>query len=364
MGHAHSARDGVPRPRRRRPADGEGLFKDRLRRMVHAAREHRRALVLTHDNPDPDAVASACGLAWLLERTAGIEAQAGYGGVIGRAENKALIKILHLPIQPLSRLPTREFDLICLVDTQPEVGNYSLKDAPFPNLVIDHHPARPQSARSMFHDVGGPAGATSTLVTQYLRAAKLAPPPPLATALFYGIKTDTRDLGREVEGGDIDCYNWLFPLVDKTALSRIEHPQVPKSYFAAYHRAYERARLHGDGQACVVDLGQVYVPEIVPEVAERMVSLEGLRWSLAAGAFQGELYLSLRINDRRMNAGRWVREICGPMGGSAGGHGAMAGARIPLKGRPEAEVAQEVFAAFLRAGKLPEGPGEPLVPMV
>ena len=361
MGQAHSARD---LPARRRSAEGEGPFKARLRRLLGVARMHRRALVLTHDNPDPDAVASACGLAWLLERSAGIEAVAGYGGVIGRAENKALIKLLRLPLQPVSKLGARDFDLICLVDTQPEVGNYSLKSGPFPNLVIDHHPARPQSARSMFHDVGGPAGATSTLVTQYLRAARLVPPPPLATALFYGIKTDTRDLGREVEGDDIDCYAWLFPLMDKAALSRIEHPQVPQSYFTAYHRAYEKARLHGGGQACVVDLGDVYVPEIVPEVAERLVSLEGLRWSLAAGAYHGELYLSLRLNDRRMNAGKLVRDICAPLGGSAGGHGAMAGARIPLGGRSSEEVAAEVFGAFLRSSKIADGPGEPLVPEV
>jgi nanoRNase/pAp phosphatase (c-di-AMP/oligoRNAs hydrolase) len=288
--------------------------------MLSLAREHRRALVLTHDNPDPDAVASACALAFLLHRVGGLSAHAAYGGVIGRAENKALLRVLRLPIHPLARLPHRD------------------------------------------HDVGGPAGATSTLVTQYLRAAKLVPSPPLATALFYGIKSDTRDLGREVEGADVDCYNWLFPLVDKQALSRIEHPQVPARYFAAYHLAYERARLHGGGEAVVVDMGEVYVPEIVPEVAERLVSLEGLRWSLAAGAFQGELYLSLRLNDRRVNAGRLVREVCAPLGGSAGGHGAMAGARLPLEGRDPHAMAEQVFGMFLRACKLSEGPGEPLVP--
>src|SRR5207237_10286955 len=179
---------------------------------------------------------------------------------------------LHARIAAVGEIDGLHSDLICLLDTPPEVGNCSLAARAAPQLVIDHHPARPASLRSSFHDVGGPAGATSTLVSQYLRAAKLVPGPALATALFYGIKSDTRDLGREVEGADVDCYNWLFPYVDKQALSRIEHPQVPARFFAAYHRAYERARLHGNGQACVVDLGEVYVPEIVPEVAERLVS--------------------------------------------------------------------------------------------
>src|SRR4051812_44136324 len=342
------------------PPDSQVRF--RLRKLLTVARSHKRALILTHDNPDPDAVASACGLAFLLDQAARVHAQAAYGGIIGRAENKALLKVLHLPIVPVGKLDTSEFDLACLVDTQPEVGNYSLATREAPQLVIDHHPPRPASLLSAFHDVGGPAGATSTLVSQYLRAAKLIPGSALATALFYGIKSDTRDLGREVEGADVDCYNWLFPFVDKQALSRIEHPQVPARYFAAYHRAYERARIHGKGQGVVVDMGHVYVPEIVPEVAEKLVSLERLRWSLATGAYRGELYLSLRLNDRRINAGRLVRELCAPLGGSAGGHGAMAGARIPLAGRDAADLAQEVGTAFLKAFHVRTGPGVPLVP--
>ena len=337
------------------------LLRDRLRKLLAVAKPHRRALILTHDNPDPDAVASACGLAFLLSASAHIRAHAAYGGIIGRAENKALVKVLHLPIQPIARLDPQEHDLVCLVDTQPEVGNYSLAARAAPQLVIDHHPARPSSLMAAFHDVGGPAGATSTLITSYLRAAHLVPNTALATALFYGIKSDTRDLGREVEGADVDCYNWLFPRVDKTALSRIEHPQVPPHYFAAYHRAYERARVHGGGEAVLVDMGEVYVPEIVPEVAEKLSSLEGLRWSLATGAYGGELYLSLRMNDRRMNAGKVVREICRPLGGSAGGHGAMAGARIPIDGNA-LELSETVFASFLRAFHLKPGPGAPLVP--
>lgn len=359
MGHVPSPRE----PERQLDHIGPFALRERLRKLLAVAKGHDRALVLTHDNPDPDAVASACGLVFLLHQAAGIAATAAYGGIIGRAENKAMLKVLHLPIQPVSRVEHAPHDLVCLVDTQPEVGNYSLASSELPQLVIDHHPARPSSLLAAFHDVGGPAGATSTLVTQYLRAARLVPGAQLATALFYGIKSDTRDLGREYDPADVECYNWLFPMIDKPCLSRIEHPAVPARYFGAYHRAYERARLHGGGECVVVDMGDVYVPEIVPEVAERLVSLEGLRWSLATGAFKGELYLSLRLNDRRVNAGKLVREVCAPLGGSAGGHGAMAGARVPLRGRSSELLANDIFAMFLRAFHLRPGPGTPLVPL-
>jgi nanoRNase/pAp phosphatase (c-di-AMP/oligoRNAs hydrolase) len=134
------------------------------------------------------------------------------------------------------------------------------------------------------------------------------------------------------------------------------------SYFGAYRLAYERARLHGDGAAVVVDMGPVYAAEMVPEVAEKLVSLEGLRWSMAAGTFEGDLYISLRLNDRRINAGRLVRQVCATLGGSAGGHGAMAGARIPLDGREPSALAQGIFEAVLRRFRIPTTGGRSLVP--
>src|SRR5256885_1922611 len=200
MGNAPSVREND------RPPEPSTPFvpRDRLRHLLQVAKGHQRAIVLTHDNPDPDAVASACGLAHLLTRSGGVSATPAYGGIIGRAENKAMLKVLHLPIQPLSKVEHQPRDLVCLVDTQPEVGNYSLGSNNLPKLVIDHHPPRPASLLTAFHDVGGPAGATSTMVTQYLRAAKLVPGPQLATAPFYGFKSDTRDLGPEYSASGID----------------------------------------------------------------------------------------------------------------------------------------------------------------
>jgi nanoRNase/pAp phosphatase (c-di-AMP/oligoRNAs hydrolase) len=153
----------------------------------------------------------------------------------------------------------------------------------------------------------------------------------VATALFYGIKADTRDLGRETTATDIDCYLWLFPRIDKRLLSHIEHPELPVRYFRMYHKAIERAKVYG-GTAIITDLEEVYSPDMVAEVAERMLFVEGIKWSLAYASFRSQLYFSLRTKDRRMNAGRLIREICEDKGGSSGGHGSMAGARLPLWG--------------------------------
>jgi nanoRNase/pAp phosphatase (c-di-AMP/oligoRNAs hydrolase) len=324
--------------------------REKLDRLVAFAKGHRRALILTHDNPDPDSLASGVALAWLLEALAGVEAKVAYGGIIGRAENRALIRTLKLPVVPISRVALDDHDLICMVDTQPEQGNHSLPRRHFPDVVIDHHPMRPDSALAAIADVGGPIGATSTVVVEYVRASRLEIPANIATALFYGIKADTRDLGRQTTPQDVEAYLWLFPRADKDALGTIEHPPLSLEYFALTHTAVERAQLY-DG-AVVLPLGPLYAPDMVAEVAERFLYLVGVRWSLAWGEFGGDLYYSLRTTDRRTNAGRLIRDVIEARGGSAGGHGTMAGARLPQPGRTAAArraMAAAVIEDFLTA---------------
>jgi nanoRNase/pAp phosphatase (c-di-AMP/oligoRNAs hydrolase) len=331
----------------------------KLERLLRVAEGHKKALILTHDNPDPDSIASAVALGQLLQARAGVEeVRVGYGGIIGRAENMAFVKVLRLPVTPIAQLDLDEYDLLALVDTQPPTGNHALPPRlrGEVDIVIDHHPVRDESLRAPFADVGGDFGATSTMVVEYLRAARLEPSVEVCTALFYGVKADTRDLGRETTQTDIDAYLWLFPRADKQLLGQIEHPELPARYFQLYHTAIERAKVYGS-TAIVTDLEEVYSPDMVAEVAERLMFLEGMKWSLAYATFRNQLFISLRVKDRRMNAGRLIRDICEDYNGSSGGHGSMAGARISLSGRAVQRKAfkREVVRRFLEAfGVKPE----------
>lgn len=322
-------------------------FPQKLERLQAIAKGRKRALILTHDNPDPDSLAAAVALAHLLERRTGLDARVGYGGIIGRAENIAFVKVLRLPVTPISQIVFSEYDLVALVDTQPSVGNHSLPASMAADVVIDHHPLRDDSLSVPYADVGGDYGATSTMLVEYLRAGRIEPDPELATALFYGIKADTRDLGRQTTDTDVESYLWLFPRVDKHLLGQIEHPDLPARYFQLYHKAFERAKVYGP--AILTDLGEVYSPDMVAEVAERLMFLEGMKWSLAYGSYRSQLYFSLRTKDRRMNAGRLIREVCENRSGSSGGHGSMAGARIPLWGTRAQRIAvrREIVKDFL-----------------
>jgi nanoRNase/pAp phosphatase (c-di-AMP/oligoRNAs hydrolase) len=334
----------------------------KLDRMIEYARGHRHALILTHDNPDPDSIAAGVALSFLLKELAGVEAVVAYGGIVGRAENRALLKVLKLPVIPIARVDFDDYDLIAMVDTQPEQGNHSLPARHFPDVVIDHHPERPDSHLAPIADVGCPVGSTSSVLTGYIRASGLHLSPELATALFYGIKADTRDLGRQTTSQDVDAYLWLFPMMDKEALAAIEHPKLPAEYFQLYHQAIEKALVYDDAVVC--DLAEIYAPDMVAEIAERFMSLGEMRWSLAFGEYEDALYYSIRTIDRRMNAGRLIRDIIESRGGTAGGHGTMAGARLPMKGLTapaRKKLKEEVVRDFLEAFGVKAKKGKKLV---
>src|SRR5262249_50032045 len=84
------------------------------------------ALILTHDNADPDSMAGAEALALLLRSEAHIDTTIARGGIVGRAENRAMVSVLGLDHRDVSTLHLEHYPTIALVDTQPETGNNSL----------------------------------------------------------------------------------------------------------------------------------------------------------------------------------------------------------------------------------------------
>jgi nanoRNase/pAp phosphatase (c-di-AMP/oligoRNAs hydrolase) len=289
----------------------------------------------------------------LLEHKADARVALAYGGVLGRAENRAMVRLLKIPLVPFTRVDPREFDVVALVDTQPGHGNHRLtaelvRDKRL--VCIDHHPrsAIEPEAPAVFADIGGDYGATSTMLTAYLASADVGFDEPVATALFYGIKSDTRDLGREVGETDVWAYQHLISHTDMALISQIEHPRLPRGYFAALSNAVRKARTVGEVVVC--DLGQVYVPDLVAETADWLLLAEGIRWSLVVGEHGDDVFCSLRVSDRRFSAGKLVRDVIATWeNASAGGHGSMAGGKVSLDPTLPKSARARVRKKLLRA---------------
>lgn len=351
------AGEGAGVGRRATPAEAAGEAQRRLDDLLAAVDAERPVAIHTHDHPDPDSIASAHALQHLLAKRLDIDPIIAYGGTIGRATNRAMVDQLGVRLYPLAQIDLQAYGTHALIDTQPQTGNHALPDDLPIAIAVDHHPLRPETARVRFADVRTEYGSTSTIMYYYLKAAGLDLPTKLATALLIGIKSDTRGLEREASDADLHAYLEIFPRADLVLLARIENPDIPRRHFEAYHRALELSEIH-DG-AVLSDLGDVENPDLVAEMADFLIPLEGTQYALVMGRHRGRLYVSLRTRDEEHDAGAIITRVVGELG-TAGGHGKMAGGQIDLGSDPDGR-GDAVRRRFLEALGVDPAGAAPLI---
>jgi nanoRNase/pAp phosphatase (c-di-AMP/oligoRNAs hydrolase) len=323
------------------------------RARVQRLREHfahaERVLILIQDDPDPDALASALALKTLLGRTKAGATIATFG-MITRPENRAMARLLDIDVEQVKPRALEEYDRRAIVDAQPAFFEETLGDI---DLVIDHHPEE-VPVRAHLRDVRPSYGATSTILTEYLRAADVKIRERLATALLYGIKSDTLHLERGTTRADMEAFAFLHGLANRNTLRRIERPDLPDAALDVLARGLASRRLV-EG-VMFVHLGAVAYPELVAQFADFLLQVEGAEWSVVSGRLSsGELHVSVRNVGWVRAAGDVVRAAFGDLGG-AGGHRSMAKAVVRLRewraaGLPtgERETAEAIVARFLAA---------------
>lgn len=299
----------------------------RLARLWSVLDGAKTMLIIVQNNPDPDAIAAAAALREIANEIHGIACSVAHTGAVGRAENVALLDYLRLNTRELGTLDLERFDRLGMVDAQPGAGNVNFDPSVRLDVVIDHHPIRRLTRTARFTDIRSRYGATSSMMYEYLTAAQIEIPTRLATAMVYGIRSDTQDLGRESTKADVDAYLNLYPLANARVLGRIVQAPLPYRYFTQLRIALDRAMLYDD--RIVSYLGEIDSPEMVAEIADLLLRAEEVRWAMCIGLVDGWIHLSLRTTDRDRNAGRIARNLGGRRG-YGGGHQALAAAQIPL----------------------------------
>jgi nanoRNase/pAp phosphatase (c-di-AMP/oligoRNAs hydrolase) len=330
-----------------------------LESVLDAVGNAKHVLILPHNDPDPDAIASAVALDYVLRSVRSISVTIAYGGIVGRAENRALVRYLQPPLEKISKVEFDTFERIALVDSQPGAGNNSLPSDRHADVVIDHHqPIRELTSHAAHVDVRLDVGATSTILTGYVLAAGLEIYPRLATALFYGIQTDTLGLGRHASAADKAAYVRLQPLIEVDELMSIERAQVPREYFRVLDQTLRRAEMYGG--AVVAHLGEMYRPDMPAEMADVLLRMEGTRWVMCSGFHHDTLYLSLRSTRVNPGAGQVAQAVAEGLG-MAGGHGAAGGAQIPVGEWDRELLVAEARRRFLAALGLQDVAVQPLL---
>jgi nanoRNase/pAp phosphatase (c-di-AMP/oligoRNAs hydrolase) len=330
-----------------------------LRAALEGVRGRGRLLIMTHDNPDPDSIACALGLQLVVAQV-GVEATLGLGGIIGRAENRAMVRELGIELHPLETLTPADFQLLALCDAQPGGGNCTIFPGRQCDIVIDHHPRRSGSLGVPWCDIREDVGASSLIAYSYLRELGIPVDGRLATAFLYALKSETRDLGREAGEPERMAYLELFPLADPVKLYAITSPKLGREHFRAVDRALHAAEVRGS--LVTASLGNLEYPDLVAEVADLLLDYDLAHWVLCMGEHRGTVFLSVRTDITDAHAGSLIRRVIGERG-AGGGHGMIAGGRLrQLVHSPrELEVIYEDlverFAAELRI----KGPRRPLL---
>src|SRR3954469_2474355 len=281
-----------------------------------------RVLIMLHNDPDPDAMASGLALRNVLRRT---KTTAIIGAIQGvtRPENQRMINLLDIHVEPITVASLKEFDRVAMVDVQPAYfgGHIDRVD-----LVIDHHPEQP-GYTAVFKDIRPDYGSTSTILTEHLRAVDVNISERTATAMLYAIKSDTLFFNRQTNRVDLEAFSYLYPLADAAMIRKMEGAEITTERLEYVLKAHIGGIL--SDQVFCAFLGTLPREDFIPYVADFFLQLEDVKWTVIAGIVNDSLVLSVRNLGYTKNAGEFVRRFFSDIG-SAGGHRAMAKAVGPI----------------------------------
>jgi nanoRNase/pAp phosphatase (c-di-AMP/oligoRNAs hydrolase) len=310
-------------------------------RFASVLANHDAVSILTHPNPDPDAMAAAMGVASLAEQV-DTDVTIQFPGQIRHQENRAFRNVLKVDLDPIDRAEDLESRQVVLVDHN-EPRGFSGSETVRPVAVVDHHPG--DGRGEAFTDVRTEYGACSSVIAEYFEDLDATPVPPenheseidstyvlpskVATGLFFGILTDTDRFTVGIDAADFAASGYLSPGVDDGLLDRIANPQVSAETLVIKATAIRERKVQG--AFAISDVGEVSNVDAIPQAVDELILLEGVTAAVVYGARDGMLYLSGRSRDDRVHMGRAIESALDDVpGATGGGHPHMGGGQIPL----------------------------------
>ncbi|WP_373838194.1 DHH family phosphoesterase [Methanospirillum sp.] len=285
--------------------------------------------IVTHTNPDPDAIASAMALSAIAKRAnPNLETRIIYDGIIGHQENRTLVNLLDIRMELLKPEILNECTHIALVDSKGPGANNGLIHSTPVDIIIDHHQEdEVHTGKAHFVDIRENVGACATILTEYLKELGIEPDEKVATALLYGIRADTKQFRRNVSPGDLEYAAFLLRYSDADLLEKIMSPQYSHETMDIIGAAI-RNRKARNGYL-FSNVGYVRNRDALPQAADLLINLEGISTALVYGITDESIIMSGRNRDMRLNLGNVMNEAFSDIG-DAGGHATMAAASIPL----------------------------------
>jgi len=316
------------------------VFQEKYKRLMGVIEPADRLGILI--SADPDAMASALALKRLFWRKAK-EVIIYHINTIERPDNLAFIKLLKINLQHIRNVNRQKITKWAVVDSQPH-HNPKFMDYSF-DIIIDHHPKGDLQPAS-FIDIRDEYGATSSMLTEYLQAANISPSERMATALCYGIKTDTNNFIRHFIFADINAFRYVVQIANMNIIKKIESSEITRNFLKSLRFALDNLKVKGD--MAFVHMDTVKSPDNLVIIADFFMKLDEVNWSVVSGLYKKSLVIIFRNSGLGKDAGRLAQDLFGKYGGSAGGHKEAARVELPLSSIIGSTKGKHTYFNFVR----------------
>ena len=276
-----------------------------------------------HDNPDPDAIASAFGL-YRYYQQRNKKVRIIYSGrfKIRKSNLMLMIKELDIPVSYLDAASGNISGLLLTVDCQYGQGNVT-SPAADDVAVIDHHNG---TAQTDLCEIRPELGSCATLVWKMLtdEGFDVMADRSLCTALYYGLMTDTGNFSELSHPLDRDMRDIL--IVNETQIRMFTNSNI----------SLEEMRITGEALAgyesistysCGILKADECDPNILGIISDMALQVAEFNVVIAYGHVSGGYKLSVRSCTREVLADEFVRFLTDRVG-SGGGHDYKAGGFI------------------------------------
>ncbi len=276
-------------------------------------------------NADPDAIACAAALKALIRRKVK-KVDIAHINKMSRPDNLEMVRSLRIPMSLYKTNMKKEYQRFAIVDSQPHHSPL-FQDVNF-DIVIDHHPIPLDGLYPAPVSLVIPEQAScATILTELLYNAKVPIGKRLATALQYGIRTDTGSFGRSSTELDLRAYHYLSKKADHGLLMQILRSEYLPAWLPYFAKAIETLTSCKKGNTC--HIGKIKSPDILVVVADFFQKVHGLQWVAVSGEYEKKLVIVFR-GDAKEDLGALAMKAFAHLG-SAGGHPHMARAELPIK---------------------------------
>ena len=295
---------------------------DRFQKLLNVLKEQSSVYIQPHNIPDPDAIASSFALSMLLGRF-GIQCTIIYGDSIEKANSKRMIDMFNIKMEHIDEdFAIEKDDFLIFIDVQR--GNSNLTDLQVKRVgVIDHHDKMTHTNYD-YEDIRTEMGACSSMITSYYREMGVEPSLEAATALVYGIMTDTDNLTRYNNNADAEMFYWLYKYADFSMIKNLRMNEIGKADIYAYAKALQNIEIYGN-------IGFIHIEDcndsLLGTISDMVYTIEGVAIVVSYAKREDGIKFSIRSGLKGVKANDLVRYILNNQG-VGGGHDEMAGGFI------------------------------------